>query len=220
MTEEMPHLTFERKAVDYKDEAGHNLSRDVYYVHIRQRGGKDEVTKIAEEWIEDLRVKAATRSDFDENAIQYNQWAEKARLIFEAFKKGEEAPMEGRRLRDLMAFSPAEVKNCEQVQLYTLEQLAQATEVAIGFLGPGARGLKLKAQKMIEEYESGKVAEENAALRLRLDELEQETIKLRKIVENQAMEFPQMDIQSMVANAVAVAMAQVPRGPGRPPKAA
>ena len=202
----MPHLIFERKAVDYKDVDGHTLYRDEYLVHIRQRGGKDEVTKNAQEWIDDLRHKAASRSDFDENAMLYNQWHEKAKMMFDAFKSGEEAPADGLLLRDLVAFSPAEIKNCQGIQIYTLEQLAAATEVAIGFMGPGARGLKMKAQKMIENYATGKAAEENIALRLRLDEQSLELDRLRKLVESSVGGLPNLDLQAMIAEQIAVAM--------------
>lgn len=219
-TELMPHLTFERKAVDYKDADGHTLYKDAYLVHIRQRGSKDEVTKDAAEWIADLKHKAASRNDFDENSVLYTQWSEKASIMFEAFKNGEEAPIEGLLLKDLIAFSPAEVKNCQNSQLFTLEQLASANEIALGFLGPGARGLKMKAQKMIENYATGKAAEENIALRLRLDEQALEIERLRKLVESSLAGAPPMDLQAMIADQLAKAMAALPRGPGRPPKAA
>lgn len=206
--------------MDYKDHDGHTLYRDEYLVHIRQRGGKDEVTKNAEEWIADLKNKAMSRSDFDENATLYVQWHDKARLMFEAFKNGEEAQAEGLLLRDLVAFSPAEIKNCQGAQIYTLEQLAAATEVALGCMGPGARGLKMKAQAMLDNYATGKAAEENTALRLRLDEQSIEIERLRKLVESSVGIDSGQGLAEMIAAQVTAAMATQPRGPGRPPKAA
>lgn len=221
MQELMPHYRFERSDSTYRDEVGHTLHRDEFFVHVTQRGGKDGFTKIAQEWIDSLREKASSRSDFDPNAVMYIQWHEKASKDFEAFKSGLDPSDDGLSLKDLLSFSSAEVKNCQSVGINTLEQLSQATEIAMGMMGPGARAMKLKAQKMLEDYESGKAAEENAALHVRIDEQSEEIARLRKLIESSSLPsapIPPIDIAAIVREQLAAALADMPaqRGPNRP----
>jgi hypothetical protein len=223
----MPSLQFARNPVAYKDEAGHTLYKDEYFVEIRQRGSKDSVTKPAEEWIADLAHKGMDRSGFDQYAPMYAAWHEKAKMMFDMFKRGEEIPEDGMSLKAFPAFSPAEILICKGVDLYTLEQLSEASEQALQRMGPGARNLKAKAGKMLENYHNGKAAEENAALRQQLGEikakyheLEMNVSRLLAEKSDIAPEAPVIDLDTKIAEAIARAMAQVEikRGPGRPPK--
>jgi len=218
----MPNLQFARNPVAYKDAEGHTLYRDEYFVEVRQRGSKDSVTKNAEEWIADLAHKGHDRSGFDQNAATYSEWHQKAKLMFEMFKKGEEVPEEGMSLKAFPAFSPAELLICKAVDIYTLEQLSEANEQAMQRMGPGARALKVKAGKMLENYHNGKAAEENAALRFSLSELQGKCSELeatvRQLMAEKPAEAPAAGLADMVAAAVAKAMETQKRGPGRPPK--
>lgn len=223
MTDElMPSLQFSREAVAYKDEQGHTLYRDEYFVEIRQRGGRDSVTKPAEEWIKELAAKGFERGGFDQNAAMYAAWHERAKNIFEMFKKGDEIPEQGMSLKGFPAFSPAELSLCKAVDLFTLEQLSEANEQAIQRLGPGGRSLKTKAIKMLDNYHHGKAAEENAALRDQLAELHQKhhalELNVAQLLAEQSSGATQ-DLDTKIANAIAAAMGdQQRRGPGRPPK--
>jgi len=214
----MPNLQFAREPIAYKDAQGHTLYRDEYLVEIRQRGSKDSVTKKAEEWISELAHKGHDRSGFDQNAAMYATWHDKAKVMFEMFKRGEEVPEEGMSLKAFPAFSPAEILICKAVDIYTLEQLSEANEQAIGRMGPGGRGLKIKAAKMLENYHNGKAAEENAALRQALSEMQAKHADLEATVKRLISEKPEesSDIDDKIAAAIAKAMEK--RGPGRPPK--
>lgn len=71
---------------------------------------------------------------------------------------------------------------------------------------------------MLENYHNGKAAEENAALRQSLSEMQAKHADLEATVKRLISEKPEesSDIDDKIAAAIAKAMEK--RGPGRPPK--
>ncbi len=166
-----PHVQFEIKAEHYADAAGQSHYRNRYYATITPAGGKDQLYRDAEEWIASL-VQKANNAHTPEDSDMYRQWHERFSRMFDQFKAGQEMDVDGTPLRACMAFSPAEVAAAESVKIFTLEELAVATEQAMHNMGIGSRAMSLKAQKVLAQLQDGRVAEENAALRLRLEEME------------------------------------------------
>jgi hypothetical protein len=66
---------------------------------------------------------------------------------------------DGTPIRASLAFSPAEVAQCESVKIFTLEALAVCNEQAMNNMGMGGRTLKQKAEKILENFAGSKVAE-------------------------------------------------------------
>ncbi|MBN9410835.1 MAG: hypothetical protein J0H69_16940 [Burkholderiales bacterium] len=166
----MPHIRFETEVKETRDEDGHIMRKNVYFAHVTPAGGKDVVVKDAEQWLLELKEKAMVRGAFDQAAAEYEQWHAKVKAAFEQYKAGEEMTTEGTPLRASLAFTKAEIAQAESVKIFSIEDLAEANEEAISRMGMGGRGLKIKAQKLLET--KGDVAQENAALRQKISDLE------------------------------------------------
>lgn len=168
----MPYVVFETKPEAYKDENGVVNYKNVDYVTITPAGGKDTIYKNAQDWLNELKEKSYVRGPFDLNASHYTEWHEKFSKAYEAYRNGQNMVTDGTPLRACLAFTPAEIMQAESVRLRSLEDLAECNEEAISRMGAGARTLKLKAQKILESKQDSKLAEENSALRQKVDELE------------------------------------------------
>lgn len=174
----LPYVRFSTDVVNYVDEEGHTEYKNKYFATITPAGGKDEVYKEAESWLDELRQKAMVRGPFDVNADVYAEWHRRFSAMFDQYKKGQELDIEGTPLKASLAFNPAELAACESIHIHTLEQLAECNEEAIRRLGMGGRTMKNKAAKILENKIDSRVAEENAALRLKVAQLEEKVNQL------------------------------------------
>lgn len=174
-TIKFPFVRFESAVVEKKDAAGHSIFDPVYYAYITPAGsnGKNEVMKVADEWLRELRTKGQTRGTFDDNAHEYERWYERFKQAFEQFKAGEEMTALGTVLRSCPAFTKVEIAQAQSCRILTVEDLASCNEEALQHMGMGGRAMKLKAQKYLEDKASGSLAQENEALRLRISDLEE-----------------------------------------------
>lgn len=168
----LPHVRFQNEVRETKDKDGHTIYEDVIYAYITPAGGKDEVVKIAEEWIRDLKDKSMVRGPFDSAANEYTKWYEGFSEMLRRFKAGQEMQTTGTPLRASLAFTAAEIKQCESVKIFSIEDLASANEEALMRMGMGGRNLKTKAQKILETKDGGQLVQENEALRVRIKDLE------------------------------------------------
>lgn len=177
-TVRLPHVRFDTLVKETKDAEGHTVFTNVYYAYITPAGGKDEVVKVATEWLEDLKNKSHTRGPFDSAAHEYEQWYERFSKGFEQYKAGHEQTTNGTPLRASLAFTKAEIAQVESVKIFSIEDLALCNEESIQRMGMGSRNLKLKAQKMLEDKVSGNLAQENEALRIKMEALEEKVNKM------------------------------------------
>lgn len=190
-TAKLPYVRFETEVITSKDEDGHNEFKNKIMAYITSAGSKDEVVKDADEWVLQLRDKGMMRGPFDSAANEYEQWYDRFSKMLAAYKEGKGTDHDGTPIRASLAFSPAELAQCESVKIFTLEALAVCSEEAISRMGMGGRVLKQKAAKILETYDGSKLAEENVALKLKVDEL---TAKVEHLI----------------------ALSGIPKKPGRP----
>ena len=167
----MPYVRFDVTVRESKDGDGHIVRQNVYYAHITPAGGKDEVVKIASEWIDELRRKGDTRGPFDQAANEYGRWYEHFSKGFESYKKGEEMQTDGTPIRASLAFMKSEIMQAESAKLYSIEDLAACNEEAIQQMGVGGRALKAKAAEILKTKDASHAAEEIIALRQQVEEL-------------------------------------------------
>ncbi|CAB4139727.1 hypothetical protein UFOVP353_5 [uncultured Caudovirales phage] len=187
---------FEIKAV--KDEVksaveGRVVYDDVEYVSIRV-DQKTKIDKPAAEWLGELDYK------LDKGRIDPGEY-QRFRRIYEAFKSGQEAPLDGTDIRGWPLVTPAQVENFRKIGVRTLEDLIKADENTIKEAGSGARELQKKATAYIEAAKDGKAAEKIVALENAVNQLSEQNVQLMNELKNQleAKEAPKK---------------------GRPPKAA
>lgn len=155
-------IQFEIRSIENREEsqkAGHYVGEDVIYVRVHQPGQTTQVFEAkAESWIESKR---------NANDPHYDHY----QRSLENFKKGHEAPVNGTAVKDWPPASPTQVKVLHSLNVFTVEDLADITETAIGKIGPGARALKQKAEQWIAVSEStGQITERLSEFEVRMEE--------------------------------------------------
>ena len=170
-----PYVTFELRAEEDRTasiESGKYVARDVEYALITPQGSKDRVERNAEEWL--AHITAESRDGrFPE------PWVKHYREAFAAWKSGQELPVNGTPILTWPAVSPANVKMLLDLNIRTVEELAQATEEAISHIGIGARALKQRAIDYIAQSgDAGKASAEMEVLRTENSEMKKQLADL------------------------------------------
>lgn len=173
--ERPPYVAFETRAIEDRTasiEAGHYVAHDVDYVVITPAGSKDQIERIAEEWLAQIRRQAGEG--------KYNPvWVQHFEAVYRQWKETNTIPENGTSIKAWPLLSPAQVATVLAANIRTVEDLATANEDAIRRLGMGGRDLKTKAVAWLDSAkDAGKVAAENAALKLELDGLREEVQEL------------------------------------------
>lgn len=173
--ERPPYVAFETRAIEDRNasiDAGHYVARDVDYVVITPAGSKDQIERIASEWMAQIRKQSA------EN--RYNPvWVQHFEAVYKQWKETNTIPDNGTSIRAWPLLSPAQVATVLAANIRTVEDLAAANEDGIRRLGMGGRDLKNKAVAWLDSAkDTGKVAAENAALKLEMDALKAQVAEL------------------------------------------
>ncbi|UEP43145.1 hypothetical protein [Burkholderia sp. B21-005] len=198
-----PHIRFETRPIEDRAasiEAGRKVYVDIDWVIITPPGGKDVREDHAEAWLAKIKAQSEVgQYDFE--------WVDAFKKMYAMYKEGKELPEDGTPLRMCTTlFSPAEIANCLGVNIRTLEDLAGATEEALGRLGMGARALKTRAQTALNTGDGKEAA-------MRVEALE---------VENSSLKERVADLTAVVNELKEQMATMMPlehrRGPGRPPK--
>lgn len=161
-TKERPaYIRFERRAIEDRTAsvaAGHYVGKDVDFAIVTPVGTKDEIPKLMSDWLPDLKQKVkegrlpASHEEFYVRA-------------YEAWKKGEEMPLEGTPIKGWQVISPAQQQNCITANIRTVEDLATANGEALTRIGMGGQELRQKAETWLKAAASlGTVVQINAAL--------------------------------------------------------
>lgn len=155
MPERGVYVEFELRPVEDRDatiRAGHMVYRDVEFAVITPAGGKLTVDK------------ECTPEVIARFKPQYDAW-----------KAGLDEPVAGTHVRNWPSVTPAEVKTLLEANVRTVEDAAAMSEQTIQRLGMGGRKLKDKAVAWLKSAsDTGKVAEQLAAMAVRLETLERE----------------------------------------------
>lgn len=172
-----PYVTFEQRSVvdvDASAEAGRTVYKNVDYAIITPVGGKDTVERDVEGWLE------YTRRQVENNRLP-GEWLGHYKAIYQAWKEGQDAPVNGLSVKMWPVATAADVSNLISANILTVEDLAAANEAALNRLGMGARALKQKAEAYLASADKGKLAESQAKLvaeleaaKLRIEALERE----------------------------------------------
>ena len=177
-TAKPPYVRFEVRMVEDRpqsQEQGHYVAKDIIYALVTPSGSKDIFEKEAEQWIKDLQ-QAVQEERFP------REWFEAYKSALKQWRETREDPEFGTPLKSWPGISPAELANCQNANIRSVEQLAEASEEACARIGMGSRGLKSKAIAWLDSSSgTGKIAAqldnlrtENEALTLRDGEREAE----------------------------------------------
>lgn len=165
-----PHVVFEQKAIEDRNatiEQGKLVLKDVDYVKIYRSGSKDYVEKIATEWLNECDRMAR------ESPPQWPpDWATAFRKAFQQWKAGQEVTPIGFPIKHWPMVTRAQAENLMLARVYSVEELAEASEEVLSNLGLGGRALKERAKAWLEASK-GNVSEELAALRAQNSDLKE-----------------------------------------------
>lgn len=159
------------------EEVGYRVTKDVNMAFIMQPGSRDQVERIAEDWLASIKRKV-----LDNAPDQYPQpWVDAFHQKFESWKTGHDAPVIGTSVKEWPLLSPAQVENFIAARILTVEDVAAMTEEAMGRVGMGARELKEKAIKWLTTKETAESAiKENEELKAMVARLMERVEELEK----------------------------------------
>ena len=102
---------------------------------------------------------------------------------YEAWKRGEEAPLNGTSVKDWPQISRAQAEAFWSKGLRTIEDIAGATDTQLDHVGPGSRAVQIKAKAWLETAKSqGVASEELASLRSENASLRDQVGELKAMV--------------------------------------
>lgn len=163
------YVRFEYRPVENRTktiEAGHTVYDDVIFAIVTPAGTRDQVEKVADDWINSVR------EGVQQERIP-SQWLEQYSDALKRFKDSNENTEFGTSLKEWPGATPAQIRTCLAANILSIEDLAAATEEAVTRIGMGGRALKAKAQAWLDaSRDTGVAAEELVALRQKNKELE------------------------------------------------
>jgi hypothetical protein len=180
-----PYVQFSRRAVEARrpallpdgrsnPEAGQIFWKDADFVTITQTGGKDKVEKEVGPWLENCKI--AVQAD-----RMPREWLMAYELGYEAWKKQQEAPIQGTPIRNWPLLTPAQIENMTRLNVLAVEDLATANEQTLAGIGIGARELKQKAIDWLSmKQNEGPVIEQLNSFRINFEELQKQVRDLQE----------------------------------------
>lgn len=165
------YVRFEKRPVEDRTATianGHYTTRDVEMALITPPYSRDCVEKEVKDWFADLDQQV-------QNQRIPPRWRDGYRAQYEAWKKGEEIPVDGVPIKGWAMLSPSQQANLLIIGVRTVEDLAQMNDEGMKRYGMGALDLKTKAAAWLKTAKSGvaKVTQENAALKTKVAGLEE-----------------------------------------------
>lgn len=163
--EKAPLIRFGKVAREDRNksiEAGRKITYDVDMVYVKQVGERDETEQEAATWLKRMQEKAQG-SNGNPPSIPMG-WYEKFEKFYENWKKGSETPLDGFPVREWPILSPAQIANLHAMSTFTVEQIRDWTENAMGMYGVGGRELRDKARMWLDSADSK--AEKLAAMQV------------------------------------------------------
>jgi len=164
--EERPaYVRFETRAVADKQatlEAGQYVAKNEDWALITPPYSRDCVEQKVKNWFINLE-------DNVKNSRIPAGFLKMYRDAYEAWKDGQDIPLNGTSIKNWAAISPADVKNILNAGCKTIEDLAAANDEGLRRIGMGAVNLKEKAAAYLSSASS--VVEENAALKTEMGQL-------------------------------------------------
>lgn len=174
-----PFVKFETRAVQdpvASKEKGYYVGKDVDVIIIipRGSGGKLTIEESYDKWLAKVKdapfrheMRVGDAGTPMASARFPDEWIEKIEKAYKAWKIGQALPEEGTPILQWGIPSPAQREKLASLHIFTVEQLADATEEALQNFGMGGRDLRQRAKDYlaITQNQGTKVAAEMAELR-------------------------------------------------------
>lgn len=162
------YARFERVAVEDKQATLRNgayVAKDVDFVLLTPSYSKDVFKQKIPAWFLQLD------QDLRDGRIP-KQWVDNYKAAYEAWKNGQELPLNGTPIRGWGVISPAQQETLIRMHCLTVEDLAKINDEGIRRVGMGAIDLKNKAKAWLAQLQDkGPLTVEMAALKQENDSL-------------------------------------------------
>ena len=172
-----PYVTFELRAEEDRTASiaqGKYVARDIPFALITPQGSKDRLERNAEEWLTHISEEAR-------NGRFPQEWADHYHKAFAAWQNGQDLPTLGSPIANWPVPTPAQVRMLLDINIRTVEELAQANEEALGHLGMGGRALKQRAIDFLAQSgDAGKAAAEMEVLRTAHAEVTKQNAEMKE----------------------------------------
>lgn len=189
-----PYLTFETRSVEDREASikeGRYVGKDVDFVLITPAGSKDRIERLVSEWLPQTRIEV-------EAERLPREWAEHYAAAYRAFKEGQELAVVGTPIQNWPGLSPTQFKTLQSLHIRAVEDLAQANAETISRLGMGGNQLKQRAIEFLAASKDvGKVAEEAAELRFKLEASQKREKELTELVQNMGARLDSLEKTNM-----------------------
>lgn len=142
------------------------IPREVVFAIITPWGSKDEIEKVAEEWIAQIKRQAM-------QGMYPLEWANHFELQYKAWQEGHELPREGTPIRTWAMIAKQEPRRrLQALNVHTVEDLAAVPDSGLGMLGLDGRYLRDMARAWLAEAkEKGANAKDLADANAKIEHL-------------------------------------------------
>lgn len=181
LTEERPaYVQFELRAIEDRNATikhGYYMTQDVEYALITPPYSKDCVEMKCADWLK--------KNDEDErNGRIPAAWRDKWKAAYQAWKNGQELPLDGYPIKGWGVLSPAQQQNLIAAGVKTVQDLAKINDEGLRRVGMGSVDLKNRAVAWLKaEQGPAKMAQENAALKIKVDQQAEQISQLAATVD-------------------------------------
>lgn len=204
MQDHPPYVTFEEFETEDRNatiEAGHLVSKFTHVAYITPQGSKDRIQRNVDEWFDQLQFEVLQKRFKPE-------WLTAYKAAYEAWKSGQEPPVQGTDLRMFPLITKMQLKTCHSVNIKSIEDLANCNEEAINRMGMGARELKQKATTFLNSAANNGVAAEQfldlknklEAVIARNEVLEKQVNQLKALADTPAQQTQTYELNSESIN--------------------
>ena len=133
--------------VEASERAGRPIPKVIPFAYITP----DKFTRLeypAEEWLEKKHREAI------EGRVN-PEWVTRWKMAFEAWKKGEELPLDGQPVKTWAALNKEQITRLIAMGYQTIEQVADVTDGNLAVIGLDGRYLRDLAKKTLEQHTNG-----------------------------------------------------------------
>lgn len=219
------YVRFERIPVEDKQASvrdGHYVARDVDYALITPPYSKDVFKQKVDAWLADLKFQV-------QNDRIPQEWVDQYDRQYQAWKNGQEIPLNGTAIRGWGVISPAQQETLIRMNIMTVEDLSLINDEGIKRVGMGAIDLKNKAKAWLAQLQDkgpltqkmAAVEAENSLLKASVEtlsvNLEAMKAQLAALTRTQIQTQPL--IEDITADDILEPETVVKRKPGRPSNA-
>lgn len=153
---------------------GRYMTKQVDIAHVTPVGSKDEIPKFIDDWFPVLAHQGRHNQSIARLLRTYKEQ-------YAAWKEGQEIPISGTPVKTCPIFSPAEVQQCLNANIRTLEDILNAPAEATKRIGMYAATIKAKAEHYLKSADTGKAAQEILVIRGENDSLRAQMEEMKKI---------------------------------------